>query len=265
MHITLNSHKNAAEESTIGKLFSAFDNIIAKEGPSTDPNDKYIKPFYGEEVETFFDSLIRRFKAAVARTRVPQRYIPAFDAYVQFYNMEEKHSAGQSEGNGQFLNNAGFKAATAVRNYFAIMLGNELGGPESSLAIRSYDDVHPMVAVVDKNDPGRNPHLEVKVYSPAGDGNFKIAYKGRNIPDSRVDCPEDANGLEALARDLAGMIKPESFYEKLEYEKGHKNSKGEDAPWVIRSHVDGRILASFAKKDDAEKHLARMKSYADKP
>jgi hypothetical protein len=357
MHIKLNSRKNAAEESAIGKLFSAFDNIIAKEGPSTDPNDKYIKPFYGEEVETFFDSLIRRFKAAVARTRVPQRYIPAFDAYVQFYNMEEKNGAGQSEGNVQFPNNAGFKAATAVRNYFAIMLGNELGGPESSLAIRSYDDVYPMVAVVDKNDPGRNPHLEVKVYSPAGDGNFKIAYKGRNIPDTRIDCPEDANGLEALARGLAGMIKSgrgdgaeeklvgsldepyeidkikaymekngwrwffndhsqyfeftkagkelsgslvpwcayvltkdgkyyvgrslkdwkkdlkslgvmesvgESAYEKLEYEKGHKNSKGEDAPWVIRSHADGRILASFPKKDDAEKHLARMKSYADK-
>ncbi len=56
----------------------------------------------------------------------------------------------------------------------------------------------------------------------------------------------------------------ESPYEKLEYEKGNKNSKGEDAPWVIRSHANGRILASFAKKDDAVKHLARMKSYADK-
>lgn len=58
--------------------------------------------------------------------------------------------------------------------------------------------------------------------------------------------------------------KSESSYEKLEYEKGHKNSKGEDAPWVIRSHTDGRILASFAEKDAAEQHLARMKNYADK-
>ena len=58
--------------------------------------------------------------------------------------------------------------------------------------------------------------------------------------------------------------KSESSSEKLEYEKGHKNSKGEDAPWVIRSHTDGRILASFAKKDAAEQHLARMKNYADK-
>lgn len=50
--------------------------------------------------------------------------------------------------------------------------------------------------------------------------------------------------------------------EKLGYEKGHKNSKGEDAPWVIRSHEDNRILASFAKKTDAEKHLQRMKQYS---
>lgn len=50
--------------------------------------------------------------------------------------------------------------------------------------------------------------------------------------------------------------------EKLGYEKGHKNSKGENAPWVIRSHEDNRILASFAKKTDAEEHLQRMKQYS---
>lgn len=50
--------------------------------------------------------------------------------------------------------------------------------------------------------------------------------------------------------------------EKLDYEKGHKNSKGENAPWVIRSHEDNRILASFAKKTDAEEHLQRMKQYS---
>ena len=50
--------------------------------------------------------------------------------------------------------------------------------------------------------------------------------------------------------------------EKLGYEKGHKNSKGEDAPWVIRSHEDNRVLASFANKKDAEEHLQRMKQYS---
>jgi hypothetical protein len=50
--------------------------------------------------------------------------------------------------------------------------------------------------------------------------------------------------------------------EKLSYEKGHKNSKGEDAPWVIRDHKNGKVLASFSKKDDAEAHLERMKHYS---
>lgn len=50
--------------------------------------------------------------------------------------------------------------------------------------------------------------------------------------------------------------------EKLGYEKGHKNSRGENAPWVIRSHEDNRVLASFAKKEDAEAHLQRMKQYS---
>lgn len=50
--------------------------------------------------------------------------------------------------------------------------------------------------------------------------------------------------------------------EKLGYEKGHKNSKGEDAPWVIRSHEDNRVLASFANEDDAKEHLKRMKQYS---
>lgn len=54
----------------------------------------------------------------------------------------------------------------------------------------------------------------------------------------------------------------ESADEKLGYEKGHKNSRGEDAPWVIRSHEDNRILASFANKKDAEEHLKRMKQYS---
>ena len=52
--------------------------------------------------------------------------------------------------------------------------------------------------------------------------------------------------------------------EKLGYEKGHKNSKGEDAPWVIRSHEDNRVLASFANEDDAKEHLKRMKQYSKK-
>ena len=56
--------------------------------------------------------------------------------------------------------------------------------------------------------------------------------------------------------------KGESADEKLGYEKGHRNSKGEPAPWVIRSHKDNSVLASFANKDDAYAHLQRMKQYS---
>lgn len=57
--------------------------------------------------------------------------------------------------------------------------------------------------------------------------------------------------------------KSASADEKLGYEKGHKNSKGEPAPWVIRSHKDNSVLASFAKKEDAYAHLQRMKQYSE--
>jgi len=57
--------------------------------------------------------------------------------------------------------------------------------------------------------------------------------------------------------------KGESADEKLGYEKGHRNSKGEPAPWVIRSHKDNSVIASFAKKDDAYAHLQRMKQYSE--
>lgn len=81
------------------------------------------------------------------------------------------------------------------------------------------------------------------------------------------DCVNDACNI--LNTTHGNISKALGFYEskepteeKLGYEKGHKNSKGENAPWVIRSHEDNRILASFAKKTDAEEHLQRMKQYS---
>lgn len=39
---------------------------------------------------------------------------------------------------------------------------------------------------------------------------------------------------------------------------GHKNSKGESAPWVIMSHETNKILSSHKTKEEAEKHLQQM-------
>ena len=45
------------------------------------------------------------------------------------------------------------------------------------------------------------------------------------------------------------------------YKKGHKNSKGEAAPWTIVSHETGKILSSHTSKSAAEEHLRQMEYY----
>ena len=45
------------------------------------------------------------------------------------------------------------------------------------------------------------------------------------------------------------------------YKKGHKNSKGEAAPWTIVSHETGKILSSHKSKKKAEEHLRQMEYY----
>lgn len=219
--------------------------------------------------------------------------------------------------------------ANAVRDFLATYLRNELeDSVDLDYAVRTYDDVYPYLEVVDKDMPGTGSYLTLYVYSPLGDGNFKIAYKYFEHPNNRIDCPTNVTGLEAVAKMFAMLVlgksavkessgfddylaqfkeefetqwgpygwekayalilnteswlqfikdnwanndydpaemaeyaietwfndesKSESSYEKLEYEKGHKNSKGEDAPWVIRRRTDGRILASFSDKDAGE-------------
>jgi hypothetical protein len=47
----------------------------------------------------------------------------------------------------------------------------------------------------------------------------------------------------------------------IQYIKNHKNSKGENAPWVIRDHETGKILSSHKTKEEAEKHLKRMQMF----
>lgn len=40
--------------------------------------------------------------------------------------------------------------------------------------------------------------------------------------------------------------------------RDHKNSKGEKAPWVIKSHDTGKILSSHKSKEEAKRHLQQM-------
>lgn len=110
--------------------------------------------------------------------------------------------------------------------------------------------------------------------------NGKTYYLYVDDTDYAITDNNDENILVEGSTDLSGAIQKDlndfckritqPFYteskepadEKLSYEKGHKNSKGEDAPWVIRSHEDNRVLASFATKKAAEEHMQRMKQYS---
>ena len=44
----------------------------------------------------------------------------------------------------------------------------------------------------------------------------------------------------------------------IRYQKGHKNSKGEKAEWVIVSHKTGKVLSSHKTKEKAKEHLQQM-------
>lgn len=47
----------------------------------------------------------------------------------------------------------------------------------------------------------------------------------------------------------------------VRHQKGHKNSKGELAEWVIVSHKDGHIISSHKTKAEAEKHLVDIRKF----
>lgn len=47
----------------------------------------------------------------------------------------------------------------------------------------------------------------------------------------------------------------------VRHKKGHKNSKGETAEWVIVSHKDGHIISSHKTKAEAKKHLTDIRKF----
>jgi len=47
----------------------------------------------------------------------------------------------------------------------------------------------------------------------------------------------------------------------IRHQKGHKNSKGETAEWVIISHKDGHVISSHTSKEAAQKHLKDIQKF----
>lgn len=57
------------------------------------------------------------------------------------------------------------------------------------------------------------------------------------------------------------LIKEEMLLEFVAYDEGHKNSKGESAPWVIKSHKDGHIISSHQTEKEAKEHLRQIEYF----
>lgn len=57
------------------------------------------------------------------------------------------------------------------------------------------------------------------------------------------------------------MLKEGILLEYIQKIEGHENSKGEKAPWVIKSHKTDKILSSHKSKKAAEKHLQNMHAH----
>jgi tRNA nucleotidyltransferase (CCA-adding enzyme) len=73
-----------------------------------------------------------------------------------------------------------------------------------------------------------------------------------SIPEDIIENIEDA-----LERNTAMPTKI-SF---ITYMKGHKNSRGEPSPWVIKDHDNGKVLSSHATKQKAKSHLRDMHTH----
>lgn len=44
----------------------------------------------------------------------------------------------------------------------------------------------------------------------------------------------------------------------IKYDKNHKNSQGEPAPWTVVSHKDGHVISSHKTEEDAKRKLQLM-------
>lgn len=71
------------------------------------------------------------------------------------------------------------------------------------------------------------------------------------------DC--DCDNCDCMADDERSLDKPTADEKKYVQNKpGNKNSKGEDAPWVILQKGTGKIIGSYATKEDAYAQFANM-------
>jgi hypothetical protein len=63
---------------------------------------------------------------------------------------------------------------------------------------------------------------------------------------------------------LQNFINESLLLEYVKHMPGHKNLKGEDAPWAIVSHETGKVISSHKTKKEAEEHLKHMHMFKNK-
>ena len=80
--------------------------------------------------------------------------------------------------------------------------------------------------------------------------------KTKDDKDYRLDT---ASIYEKLLTHKIALLQAQKV--KLSYvshQKGHRNSLGELAEWVVRDHSDGHIISSHKTEDEAKSHLRDM-------
>ena len=89
-------------------------------------------------------------------------------------------------------------------------------------------------------------------------------YFGLRVFDDAYSCEDIMNAARinrGRPMDESAGVTRKPLVEMVVYKKGHKNSKGEDAPWTIVSCKTGKILSSHKSKKKAEEHLKQMEYY----
>ena len=89
-------------------------------------------------------------------------------------------------------------------------------------------------------------------------------YYGIHVFDDAYSCEDIMSAARinlGRPQDEAAEVTGRPLVEMVVYKKGHKNSKGESAPWTIVSCKTGKILSSHKSKKKAEEHLKQMEYY----
>lgn len=116
---------------------------------------------------------------------------------------------------------------------------------------------NPHVHRAANGDPNERYYVAKLIGGMAGIPAFARA---QSHDDIKKACAANSGRPVDEARENSG----DALFETVKYIKGHKNSKGEDAPWTIVSCETGKILSSHTSKTAAEEHLRQMEYYKHK-